>query len=116
MSRSTAEAKYRVLASTTGELMWCVHLIKNIGYCVPLSTLYNDNINAIHIAKNPMFYHHTKHLEIDVHFVHEWVVSGVLSLAYILGSDQITDVFTKSFCATKFIPNYGKLCQSPTPP
>ena len=59
MSRSTAEAKYRILASTTGELMWFVHLLKNIGYCVPPSTLYSENINAIHIAKNTMFHHRT---------------------------------------------------------
>jgi histone deacetylase 1/2 len=68
------------------------------------------------MAKNPMFHHRIKHIEIDVHFVHEWVASGVLSLVYIPGSDQIADIFTKFLCATKFIPNHGKLCLSPGPP
>jgi len=116
VSRSTTEAKYCVLALTTSELMWFVHLLKNIGYCVPPSTLYSDNISSIHMAKNPMFHHRIKHIKIDVHFVHEWVACGVLSLVYIPGSDQIADIFTKFLCAIKFIPNHGKLCLSPAPP
>jgi len=116
VSRSIGEAKYCVLTSTTGELMWFVHLLKSIGYCVHPPTLYSDNICAIHLAKNPMFHHRTKHIKIDVHFINELVASGVLSLAYIPGSDQITNIFTKSLCATKFILNHGKLCLSPAPP
>jgi hypothetical protein len=89
VSRSTAEAEYRALPSTTAELMWFVHLLKNIGHCVPPPKLYCDNISAIHMAKNPVFHHRTKHIEIDVHFVKERVASGALSLAYIPGSNKL---------------------------
>ena len=116
MSRSTAEAEYRALASTTVELMWFVHLLNTIGHCVPSPQLYCDNISAIHMAKNPVFHHRTKHIEIDVHFVRERVASGALSLAHIPGSDQITDIFTKSLCAATFALNRAKLCLSPAPP
>lgn len=92
-----------------------MHLLKNIGYCVP-PALYYDNISAIHMAKNPVFHHCTKHIKIDVHFVCERVASGVLSLTHIPGSDQIADIFTKSLYATKFIPNRGKLCLGTTLP
>ena len=71
MSRSTAEAEYRTLASTTAKLMWFVHLLNTIGHCVPSPQLFYDNISAIHMAKNPVFHHRTKHIEIDVHFVRE---------------------------------------------
>jgi hypothetical protein len=116
VSRSTAEAEYRALASTTAELMWFVHLLTTIGHCVPSPQLYCDNISAIHMAKNPVFHHRTKHIEIDVHFVRERVASGALSLAHIPGSDQIADIFTKSLCAATFTLNRAKLCPGPAPP
>jgi len=116
VSRSTTEAEYRALASTTAELMWFVHLLNTIGHCVPSPQLYCDNISAIHMAKNPVFHHRTKHIEIDVHFVRERVASGALSLAHIPRSDQITDIFTKSLCAATFALNRAKLCLSPAPP
>ncbi|KAF5472656.1 hypothetical protein F2P56_009355 [Juglans regia] len=76
VSRSTAEAEYRALASTTAELMWFMHLPKSIGYLILAPTLYCDNISAINMAKNPIFHHRTKHIEIDIHFVREQVARG----------------------------------------
>ena len=73
--------------------MWFVHLLNNIGDSVPPLKLHCDNISAIHMDKNPVFHHRTKHIEIDVHFVRERVASGALSFAFIPGSDQIADIF-----------------------
>lgn len=79
MSRSIAEAKYHALASTIAKLMRFVHLLKNIGHCVPPPKLYCDNISAIHMDKNLVFHHCTKYIEIDGHFVQERIASGALS-------------------------------------
>jgi len=116
MSRSTAEAEYRALASTTAELMWFIHLLKSIGYLLPAPTLCCDNLSAINMAENPVFHHRTKHIEIDVHFVREQVARGSLSLQHISGPAQIADIFTKPLCAAKFLPNRTKLFIGPIPP
>ena len=116
MSRSTAEAEYRVLASTTAELIWFIHLLKSIGYLLPAPTLYCDNLSAINMAKNLVFHHCTKHIEIDVDFVREQVARGILSLQHISGPAQIADIFTKPLCVAKFLPNRTKLFISPIPP
>jgi len=103
MSRSTAEAEYRALASTTAELMWFIHLLKSIGYLLPAPTLCCDNLSAINMAENPVFHHRTKHIEIDVHFVREQVARGSLSLQHISGPAQIADIFTKPLCAATYL-------------
>jgi histone deacetylase 1/2 len=116
VSRSTAEAEYRALASTTAELMWFMNLLQSIGYCLPPPKLYCDNISAVTMAKNPVFHHRTKHIEIDVHFVRERVASGDLLLEHVAGPDQIADIFTKSLCSAKFVPNRDKLFIGSLPP
>ncbi|KAF5475228.1 hypothetical protein F2P56_007058 [Juglans regia] len=116
VSRSTSEAKYHALASTIAKLMWFMHLLKSISYLIHAPTLYCDNISAINMAKNPVFHHRTKHIQIDIHFVREQVARGILFLQHISGPDQIVDIFTKPLCAAKFLPNRSKLFSSPISP
>jgi hypothetical protein len=109
VSRSTAEAEYRVVASTTAELMWFLNLLQSIGYCLPPLKLYCDNISAVTMAKNLVFHHRTKHIEIDVHFVRERVAHRDLLLEHVAGPDQTAYIFTKPLCSAKFVPNRDKL-------
>ena len=116
VSRSTTEAEYRALASTTTELMWFTNLLQSIGYHLPPTKLYCDNISAVTMTKNPIFHHRTKHIEIDVHFVREQVARGDLLLGHVAGPDQIADIFTKPLCSSKFVPNRDKLFIGSHPP
>ena len=116
VSRSTAEAKYRALASTTTKLMWFMNLLQSIGYCLPPPKLYYDNISAVTIAKNPVFHHRTKHIEIDVHFVRERVASGDLLLEHVAGPNKTANIFAKPLCSAKFVPNRDKLLIGSLPP
>ncbi|XP_074327795.1 secreted RxLR effector protein 161-like [Apium graveolens] len=51
VSRSSSEAEYRAMASTTSEIVWLHRLLADLGISLPNSTpLYCDNKNAIHIA------------------------------------------------------------------
>ncbi|GJZ06794.1 ribonuclease H-like domain-containing protein [Tanacetum coccineum] len=50
---------------------------------------------AIKIAANPVFHERTKHLEIDLHFVRDKVLSDVIKTQKISSADQVADIFTK---------------------
>jgi len=86
-----------------------MNLLQSIGYCLPPPKLYCDNISAITMAKNLVFHHRTKHIEIDVHFVRERVASGALLLDHVAGTAQLADILTKPLCSDKFILNHDKL-------
>ena len=110
VSRSSSEAEYRALASTTCELQWLSFLLRD--FRVQLSqpaALYCDNQSAIQIASNPVFHERTKHIEIDCHIVRDKVNQGLLKLLPISSSMQLADIFTKPLPPASFQSLYTKL-------
>ncbi|GKB71998.1 ribonuclease H-like domain-containing protein, partial [Tanacetum coccineum] len=68
LSRSSAVAEYRSIASATCEVIWLSNLLGDMGVkdLLPV-VLYCDNSSALQIAANPVFHEKSKHFEIDVH-------------------------------------------------
>lgn len=81
VSRSSAKAEYRAMASTSCELIWLKQLLKdfNISHNAPV-LMFCGNDAAVKIATNPMFHERTKHIEIDCHFVREKVLDKSIKL------------------------------------
>ncbi|KAL5581999.1 hypothetical protein UlMin_014441 [Ulmus minor] len=97
VSKSSAEAEYRSIASITCELTWLRQLLRDLHIEHPQPvTLFCDNHAAIHIAANPVFHKRTKHIEIDCHIVRERIDRGEIKTAYVGIEDQIADIFTKA--------------------
>jgi hypothetical protein len=103
VSRSSTEAKYKVVANTTAELLWIHALLQELGitHSTP-PTLWCDNIGATYMSVNPVFHTRTKHVEIDFHFVRDRVADKSLVVRFVPTSDQIADVLTKPLVSAKF--------------
>lgn len=85
VSRSSLEAEYCALTTTTCELQWLTYPLTNLR--IPfkeLALLYCDNQSALQIASNQMFHEHTKH--IDCHLVREKVHYGLVKLLPLFSS------------------------------
>ncbi|GJY48457.1 putative RNA-directed DNA polymerase [Tanacetum coccineum] len=96
ISKSSSEAEYRSMSSASCEVVWLGNMLHSIGlkglYPVELCC---DNSSAIQIAANPVFHERTKHFELDVHFVREKVLAGVIKTVKVSSNLQTADVFTK---------------------
>ena len=110
VSRSSAEAEYRALATTTSELTWINQLMKDFYIMSPSpAVMYCDNDAAIHIASNPIFHERTKHIELDCHFVREKVLQHHIKLLPLRSSQQLADIFTKPLPSHALTPLLSKM-------
>ncbi|GJV99527.1 putative reverse transcriptase, RNA-dependent DNA polymerase, LTR copia-type gag-polypeptide [Tanacetum coccineum] len=96
VSRSSAEAEYRSMATAVSEITWVRWLLKELDVAVVGPTpLFCDNEAAKHIANNPAFHERTKHVEMDCYFGHERVERKEIMHVHINLKQQIADLLTK---------------------
>ncbi|GJX08881.1 ribonuclease H-like domain-containing protein [Tanacetum coccineum] len=84
LSRSSAEAEYRGIANVVAETAWIQNLLLELH--TPLSTatlVYCDNVSDVYLSTNPVQHQRTKHIEIDIHFVQEYVASGQVRVLHV---------------------------------
>nr|GEW45554.1 ribonuclease H-like domain-containing protein [Tanacetum cinerariifolium] len=96
LSKSSAEAEYRSMASATCEVIWLSNLLGDMGVknLLPV-VMYCENSFTLQIDANPVFFENSKHFKIDVHLVREKVTSGVIKTEKIHTTQQIADILTK---------------------
>ncbi|GKB45932.1 ribonuclease H-like domain-containing protein [Tanacetum coccineum] len=64
--------------------------------------VYCVNMSAIHLSSNPVQHQHTKHIEIDIHFVRDLVIVGQVRVLHVLSRYQHADIFTKGLSSPLF--------------
>jgi hypothetical protein len=85
VARSSAEAEYRAMANRVFEMLWLKRILEELRMPMNMPMkLYCDNKAAISIAQNPVQHDHTKHVEIDRHFIKEKIDSGDVCMPFVL--------------------------------
>ncbi|MCH80902.1 retrovirus-related Pol polyprotein from transposon TNT 1-94, partial [Trifolium medium] len=109
VARSSAEAEYRSLATLSSEILWLQSLLTELKCQFYTPKILCDNLSIVSLAHNPTLHHRTKHMELDIFFVREKVLSKNLVVSHVPAQDQWADVLTKPLSAVKFCNLRSKL-------
>nr|GEV06370.1 ribonuclease H-like domain-containing protein [Tanacetum cinerariifolium] len=96
LSSSSAKAEYRGVANAVAETCWLRNLLRELHTPLSSATLvYCDKVSAVYLSFNPVQHQRTKHIEIDIHFVHDLVAAGQVHVLRVSSRYQFADIFTK---------------------
>lgn len=60
------------MANVVAKTNWLRNVFCELLYPPLTATLvYCDNVNVVYLSNNPVQHQHTKHIEIDIHFVRD---------------------------------------------
>ncbi|GJU71897.1 ribonuclease H-like domain-containing protein, partial [Tanacetum coccineum] len=94
--KSHLRSAFKILRYLKGSPGLGIHVTKTSGMFLKA---YSDadwaNKPAIKIAANPVFHERTKHLEIDLHFVREKILKGIVKTFKVDSANHIADILTK---------------------
>ena len=93
---STAEAEYVSATHIAKQVLWYHSLFKELSFPIAaISTIFTDNQAAISISHHPEFHARIKHIDINLHFLHNLISQGILDTVYVNTHDNLADLFTK---------------------
>ena len=124
---SSCESEYMAANEAGREAVWLIRLFKEdfkhddlsvttygdlsekeFEGALPL-TIFEDNVGAIHLSRNPVAHKRSKHIEIRYHWLRDKVREGVLKLSKIDTKLNTADIFTKPTKRETFLFLRGKL-------
>ena len=88
----------------TSEILWLHSLLTELEFSMTDSTsLFCDNKSTIMLSSD----------SVDIHFIREKILSGVITPCFVLSSAQTTDMFTKSIYYSHLLSSWGLFISSP---
>ena len=110
MSKSSAEAEVRALASTVQEVIWLRWILQDFGVSIASpNPLHCDSTGALQIDADSVKHELTKHIGVDAHFTRCSVCDRIVSLHYLPTKVQVTDFFTKAQTRDQYLFMLSKL-------
>ena len=68
-----------------------------------LTKIFVDNKLVIALARNPVFYDRSKHIDTPYHYIRECIARKDVHAEYVKSQDQEADIFTKLLKQEDFI-------------
>ena len=102
VSLSITESKYIAAMHRMKEALWLRSLLSKIFESIkPPTTLFSDNQAAISLTHDHQYHAHTKHIDVQYHFIC-WVIDqGSLRLVYCPTDNMVADTLTKALPLAK---------------
>nr|GEX99210.1 uncharacterized CRM domain-containing protein At3g25440, chloroplastic [Tanacetum cinerariifolium] len=115
LSRSSVEAKYRGVANVAADTAWIRNLLLELHASLTTATLvYCDNVSAVYLSTNLVQHQRTKYIEIDIHFVRDYVASRQVRVLHVSSRFYLTRRWC--FLSSFFKPHYRPIQEKPISP
>ena len=95
---SSTGAEYVALAEAVHEVCWLRNLYMELGLLwgeLPI-VIKGDNEGSLSMARNPQYYKHSKHIDLQWHWICELIRNGVVTVESVHDLEQTADVLTKA--------------------
>ena len=89
------EANYRAFTNAACEIVWLKKLLEDLSVKVGQFPLFSNNVSCMQIVKNPIFHAHTKHIEVQYHFIKDKVLAKEIDVEHVKTNMHIANIFTK---------------------
>jgi histone deacetylase 1/2 len=109
VARSSTEAEYRSLAQAVAEVLWLQSLLCELKIQFNIPLVLCDNQSTVALAHKSVIHARSKHMELDIFFVREKVLSKVLIVSHIPAQHQYADLLTKALSPKRFLLPRSKL-------
>nr|KYP49044.1 Copia protein [Cajanus cajan] len=109
VARSSTEAEYRALAQAVTEVLWIQSLLQELKVRLNTPMVLCDNQSTVALSHNPVLHSRSKHMELDIFFVREKVISKALVVSHIPSQHQYADLLTKALSPKRFLSLRSKL-------
>jgi hypothetical protein len=115
---STNKVEHCSCSESGQDIIWLSPLLKEISFAIGFSinlipVLRNDNKGAISLLENPMYYHATRHINIQLYWI-QYHVDKSFTLKFCSSQENLADFLTKSLpkagnAASKVAAGIGKI-------
>lgn len=98
-------------------MKWFYSLLSALGLTLKQpSIIWCDNLSAKALVANRVQHARSKHIEIDVHFIRDMVMTDFIEVQYVPSSQQLANSFTKALTYPSFSSFRSKLglCSTPS--
>ena len=97
------EGEYVALSSATRKVMEFRYFLESIDFPQnEPTTIFEDNMSAINLAKAPAVTKRSRHIHIRHHYVRDCVAQDFVVIKYLSTDRMLADLFTKPFGPKKF--------------
>ena len=86
----------------TAEVSWLQSLLSELAVKHAVPVIHCDNMGTVPLVHNPVLHARIKHMELDLFFVREKVLSKLLKVVYVPALDQYADILTKALSPINF--------------
>ena len=94
---SSTEAEYVAIAEAVKEILYIMQILKFLGITVKLPVkVHVDNMGAIFLANNSISGTRTKHIDIKMHFIRQYVEDGIVQIEFVRSDENKSDICTKN--------------------